>query len=168
MNKGNLSRRGFLQRSLAALTAAGLPVWYARQLLAEEEKPVRKAAASDRLVMGVVGIGSAQSRSLQVVNASKPSVEAGQLTFVAGCDVDASHREHATQEMRKRGFKDFEASTKDYRELLNTDSEIYGGSNVGNSGGAWAIPESHAARPFHLSLCLPPLAVLYLKPPASA
>ncbi len=50
-----------------------------------------------------------------------------------------------------------------YRELLNTDSHVYGGSNAGNSGGTWAQPEPHAGRPFHLELKLPPLAVVYLK-----
>ena len=50
-----------------------------------------------------------------------------------------------------------------YRELLNTDAALYGGSNVGNDGGAWAHPGEHAGRPFHLSLTLPPLAVLFLK-----
>ncbi len=54
-----------------------------------------------------------------------------------------------------------------YREILNTDSEIYGGSNVGNQGGAWGVPEPHAGRPFHVSLKLPPLGVLFLKTPAS-
>lgn len=119
MNKGNLSRRGFMQQSLAALTAAGLPAWYARSVLAAEEKPAKKPGANDRLAMGIVGIGSPASRSLGVVSASGPSVQAGKLTFVAGCDVDARHRERATAEMQKRGFKDFEAKTKDYRDLLN-------------------------------------------------
>jgi 1,4-alpha-glucan branching enzyme len=50
-----------------------------------------------------------------------------------------------------------------YRELLNTDAESYGGSNVGNAGGEWAHPHPHAGRPFHLSLRLPPLGVLFLK-----
>ncbi len=50
-----------------------------------------------------------------------------------------------------------------YRELLNTDSQVYGGSNAGNNGGAWALPESHAGRPYHLELTLPPLGVLFLK-----
>jgi predicted dehydrogenase len=119
MDRGNLSRRGFMQRSLAALTAAGLPAWYAREMLAAEATETnKKAAASDRLVMGVVGIGSPQSRSLQVVSASGPSVQANQLTFVAGCDVDGRHREHATKEMQKRGFKEFHAETKDYRDLI--------------------------------------------------
>jgi 1,4-alpha-glucan branching enzyme len=55
-----------------------------------------------------------------------------------------------------------------YREILNTDAEIYGGSNAGNQGGAWAVPEPHGGRPYHLSLKLPPLGVLYLKSPTSS
>jgi 1,4-alpha-glucan branching enzyme len=55
-----------------------------------------------------------------------------------------------------------------YREIVNTDAEIYGGSNVGNEGGAWGVGESHAGRPFHLALRLPPLAALYLKAPSTA
>ncbi|WP_435006784.1 1,4-alpha-glucan branching protein GlgB [Tundrisphaera lichenicola] len=50
-----------------------------------------------------------------------------------------------------------------YRELLNTDSECYGGSNVGNYGGTWAHPHAWGGRPYHLSLKLPPLGVVYLK-----
>ncbi len=120
MDRGNLSRRGFLQRSLAALTAAGLPNWYAQQLLsAEAEVTRKKGSANDMLSMGIVGIGSPQSRSLQVVGESGPSVKAKQLTFVAGCDVDGRHRERATSVMRERGFKDFEAPYKDYRKLFD-------------------------------------------------
>lgn len=55
-----------------------------------------------------------------------------------------------------------------YREILNTDADIYGGSNVGNEGGREAIPEAHAGRPFHLSLKLPPLGVVFLKQPKAA
>ena len=53
-----------------------------------------------------------------------------------------------------------------YREIFNSDSEIYGGSNVGNQGGAWGVPEQHAGRPFHLSIRVPPLGVLFLKAPS--
>ncbi|HEY7425046.1 MAG TPA: Gfo/Idh/MocA family oxidoreductase [Gemmataceae bacterium] len=109
-----------MQRALGALTAAGLPAWYARQVLAAEaNEAAKKASANDCLTMGVVGIGSPQSRSLGVVNASNPSIKSKQLTYVVGCDVDGRHRDRATNEMRKKGFKDFEASYKDYRELLN-------------------------------------------------
>ena len=51
-----------------------------------------------------------------------------------------------------------------YRELLNTDAEVYGGTNVGNAGGvpAEAIPQHGHAH--SLRLTLPPLAALVLKP----
>jgi 1,4-alpha-glucan branching enzyme len=51
----------------------------------------------------------------------------------------------------------------EYVELLNTDSQFYGGGNVGNSGRVTAdnIPFHH--RPYSLNLTLPPLAVVYLK-----
>src|SRR5262249_5533451 len=51
-----------------------------------------------------------------------------------------------------------------YREVLNTDSSYYGGSTVGNSGVVRAYDEPYAGRPHHLSLRLPPLGVIYLKP----
>jgi predicted dehydrogenase len=120
MDRGNFSRRGFLQRSLTAMAAAGLPTWHAQQLLAAEENATRKkASANDTLAMGIVGVGSPQSRSLQVVGESAPCTTSKQLTFMVGCDVDGRHREHATKVMRERGFKDFEAPYKDYRKLLD-------------------------------------------------
>jgi len=51
-----------------------------------------------------------------------------------------------------------------YHEVLNTDSAQYGGSNVGNLGGVQALALPHLGRPFSLSLTLPPLAALILKP----
>ncbi|HXL21346.1 MAG TPA: 1,4-alpha-glucan branching protein GlgB [Candidatus Dormibacteraeota bacterium] len=55
-----------------------------------------------------------------------------------------------------------------YREVLNTDSAQYGGSNVGNLGGIQALALPHLGRPFSLSLTLPPLAALILKPDKSS
>ncbi|MCL6647074.1 MAG: 1,4-alpha-glucan branching protein GlgB [Chloroflexi bacterium] len=51
-----------------------------------------------------------------------------------------------------------------YRELLNSDSEVYGGSNVGNLGGVQAEPVPAHGRPWSLRLTLPPLAVIVMKP----
>ncbi len=68
----------------------------------------------------------------------------------------------------RHGYKIGVPSGGYYREVLNTDSEIYGGSNVGNEGGAWGVPSPHAGRPFHLSLRLPPLGVVYLKAPSGS
>jgi 1,4-alpha-glucan branching enzyme len=51
-----------------------------------------------------------------------------------------------------------------YRELVNSDAGEYGGSNLGNEGGAWAEPRPSQGQPHSLTLTLPPLAVLVLKP----
>jgi len=51
-----------------------------------------------------------------------------------------------------------------YIEILNTDAEAYGGSNVGNLGEVQALAVPHFDRPFSLCLRLPPLAALFLKP----
>jgi 1,4-alpha-glucan branching enzyme len=51
-----------------------------------------------------------------------------------------------------------------YRELLNSDAGVYGGSNLGNAGGAWAEPTPWQGQPYSLALTLPPLSVLMLKP----
>jgi 1,4-alpha-glucan branching enzyme len=46
-----------------------------------------------------------------------------------------------------------------YREILNSDSEIYGGSNVGNAGVVMAQNSPSHGMPFSLTLRLPPLGV---------
>jgi 1,4-alpha-glucan branching enzyme len=51
-----------------------------------------------------------------------------------------------------------------YRELLNSDAETYGGSNMGNGGGVLAEPIPCHDLPCSISLTLPPLGVLFLKP----
>jgi 1,4-alpha-glucan branching enzyme len=51
-----------------------------------------------------------------------------------------------------------------YRELLNSDSEIYGGSNMGNLGGRETEDLWWHGLPHALPLDLPPLAGLVLKP----
>jgi 1,4-alpha-glucan branching enzyme len=49
-----------------------------------------------------------------------------------------------------------------WRELLNTDSELYGGSNVGNLGGVDAESCPWQGQPFSAELTLPPLGVVWL------
>ncbi|MDH3383081.1 MAG: alpha amylase C-terminal domain-containing protein, partial [Deltaproteobacteria bacterium] len=51
-----------------------------------------------------------------------------------------------------------------YREVINSDNAAYGGSNVGNAGGLTAEPIPWMGRPFSLSLMIPPLGALYLRP----
>jgi 1,4-alpha-glucan branching enzyme len=53
-------------------------------------------------------------------------------------------------------------------ELLNSDAPLYGGSGQGNLGGVEAVPISVHGHRHSLTLTLPPLAALFLKPaPAS-
>ena len=47
-----------------------------------------------------------------------------------------------------------------YRECLNTDSSIYGGSNVGNGGGVNSVNEAYAGQENKVSLSVPPLATM--------
>jgi 1,4-alpha-glucan branching enzyme len=51
-----------------------------------------------------------------------------------------------------------------WREALNTDSDHYGGSNVGNYGGVEAEPNPWQGQPFSVELTLPPLGVVWLVP----
>jgi 1,4-alpha-glucan branching enzyme len=52
-----------------------------------------------------------------------------------------------------------------YPEILNTDSELYGGSNVGNNGGVEAEPIPSHGLDYSAAFTLPPLAVLWLSSP---
>ncbi len=52
-----------------------------------------------------------------------------------------------------------------YREILNTDSHLYGGSNFGNGGGLEAEAVYHHGLPFSLNVALPPLAVVWFDVP---
>jgi 1,4-alpha-glucan branching enzyme len=53
-----------------------------------------------------------------------------------------------------------------WREALNSDASLYGGSGQGNSGRVEAVPLPLHGRPYSLSLTIPPLGVLVLRPGA--
>ncbi len=50
-----------------------------------------------------------------------------------------------------------------YRELFNTDAEMFGGTNLGNSGYVMAHDHSFHGRPASMTVTLPPLAVVAFK-----
>jgi predicted dehydrogenase len=119
MQQGNFSRRGFLQRSLTALTlGAGLPLWYAREVLAvEDEKkadPNKSVAPSERIVMGAIGIGPQPRRGRDIYNDAR-----GQkgVEYVAACDLDTKHLDFAANLMKENGFSC--EKYKDFRQLLD-------------------------------------------------
>jgi 1,4-alpha-glucan branching enzyme len=49
-----------------------------------------------------------------------------------------------------------------YREVLNTDAALYGGSNMGNLGGLRASETGSHGQPCSIELTLPPLATVFL------
>jgi 1,4-alpha-glucan branching enzyme len=53
-----------------------------------------------------------------------------------------------------------------WREAVNTDSNFYGGSDIGNLGGVVAGPIAWQSQPFSAEINLPPLGALWLVPDA--
>ena len=50
-----------------------------------------------------------------------------------------------------------------YEEIFNSDAAVFGGSNVGNHGGAAADPIPDHSRPASIAITLPPLAVVVFR-----
>ena len=51
-----------------------------------------------------------------------------------------------------------------WREVINTDAIVYGGSGVGNLGGVDAVPEPWHSLQASALITVPPLGVLWLTP----
>jgi 1,4-alpha-glucan branching enzyme len=50
-----------------------------------------------------------------------------------------------------------------WKEVLNSDAAIYGGSGIGNLGGVSTTATSAHGRPQSLLLTLPPLSAVFLR-----
>lgn len=81
--------------------------------------------------------------------------KAGSRTVLVVCNFTPVVRENYAVGVDQGGM---------WREALNSDSIHYGGSGVGNMGGARAEAIPVHGRPFSLNLVLPPLAVVYFMP----
>ncbi|MHC5543092.1 Gfo/Idh/MocA family protein, partial [Singulisphaera rosea] len=108
---GNLSRRGFLERSFGALAAAGLPAWYAREVMADEQEKAAEArkriGPNDQIVMGAIGVGG------QGTGIMKAAMKQKGVKFVAVCDLDDDRLNKAADVVGKDCAK-----YHDFRELL--------------------------------------------------
>ena len=51
-----------------------------------------------------------------------------------------------------------------WKEILNSDAPLYGGSGQGNFGGLSTVPLPIHGRPFSLNMTLPPLGILIFRP----
>ncbi len=131
MSNGNLSRRGFLARSLTGLTlGAGLPVWFAKEVIAEDEaqraRNTRPVAANDRILMGAIGTGTnyhRRRRSSDAVHGERgiqimrDAMRQSGVQYIAVCDVDRHAREFGRGIARGNSNRDVRMY-EDFRELL--------------------------------------------------
>ena len=63
----------------------------------------------------------------------------------------------------REGYRIGVPSAGVYSEIFNTDSELFGGANLGNAGAVMAEAVPHHGRPASLVITLPPLAVVAFK-----
>ncbi len=75
-------------------------------------------------------------------------------TVVVACNFTPLPRENYVLGMPGGGF---------WRELLNSDASLYGGSGTGNYGGVEAAPVPAHGRMHSITITLPPLGVMFLK-----
>ena len=127
MTEGNLSRRGFLDRSTAAMAAAGIPAWFAREVLADDQEKKtaearKKVGPNDEIVIGLIGCGGQGTYVTKVASKQKG------VRIAAVCDVDATRRDKAVddfvKEVAKNGGQlkaEDVAKYADYRELVARD-----------------------------------------------
>ncbi len=121
MTEGNLSRRGFLDRSTTAMLAVGIPAWFAREVLADDQE--KKAAEAkkpvgpnDQIEIGLIGCGGQGTYVMQ--NALKDKG----VRVIALCDVDAGRRDKAAEVVAKAGGKvEDKARYNDFRDLARRD-----------------------------------------------
>jgi len=99
---------------MAIMTASGLPAWYAREVLADNEEKAGKGktiAANDQIRMGAIGIGSPQSRGMAIMGDARRQKG---VVYLAACDVDSRHLDRAAQRIGPDCAK-----LKDFRQLLD-------------------------------------------------
>jgi predicted dehydrogenase len=124
MNQGNLSRRGFMAKSLTAMSiGAGMPVWYAKEMLADaQEQPQNQPAANERVVVGSIGTGTNRFRSPngmptgrgeRGIDDMRAAIGTRGVQVVAVCDVDSVNRDFAANIVGRDCAK-----FDDFRELL--------------------------------------------------
>jgi len=115
LDRGNFSRRGFMRHSVGAMAAAGLPLWYARDVFGETAAQDNKPTGPNgKLNIGVIGVGPGARRSNALYGEAKRFKNRVNFTHV--CDVDGRHRDYAVGQYKKDGYT--VQGHKDYRELL--------------------------------------------------
>src|SRR2546423_1311488 len=113
----DISRRKFLQVSVAGLALAGLPDWVANEAVAAEyERPLakqKKFGPNDQINFGLIGAGGSRGGYRQGLGDARAAHSQRGCKVIAVCDVDTLHREEAA-----KVFGPDTAKFANYRELL--------------------------------------------------
>jgi len=93
-------------------------------------------------------------------------VESGVVSFIRwGDDNDKPlFAVFNTTPVVRRGYRLGAPRGGKWREVLNSDATVYGGSGVGNMGSLTAAPVPWHNQPFSFEMTLPPLGAIYLVP----
>ncbi len=130
MERGNMSRRGFMANMIGGLTAAGLPVWFAKELAvdAQEKGPAPRVGPNDRIIMGAIGTGTNRTRipaggairGERGIHIMQNAMRENGVQMIAVCDVDRPNGEFARDLVRNadRGGSRECQLLGDYRRLL--------------------------------------------------
>jgi predicted dehydrogenase len=130
MERGNLSRRGFMANSLSVMAAAGLPIWFAKETILdaqEKEGKTPKTGPNDRIVMGAIGTGTNRltrpndtRRGERGVHIMQAAMAENGVQMAAVCDVDRPNAEFAQNLVRTAAHGGSRECTlfSDFRRLL--------------------------------------------------
>jgi predicted dehydrogenase len=105
-----------MTRSVGALTAAGLPAWFAEDWFgAAARAQDKQPAANDKLNVGVIGAGPPPRRSGDLYRAAKKFKN---VHFTDVCNVDGRHLDFAVKQYKGDGYD--VKGHKDFRELIDS------------------------------------------------
>ena len=101
----SVSRRKFIQGSMAGLAVAGLPVWFSKSA----EASSRKFGPNDTIQFGVIGPGGSRGGYRMGLGDARAAANHKGVKVIAACDVDAFHLDEAVKTFGPdcKGYKDF-------------------------------------------------------------
>jgi 1,4-alpha-glucan branching enzyme len=102
-----------------------------------------------------IDANDALGNTLSFLRFAAPAAEGGQPAETMACVANFSALPHLE-------YKVGLPQAGRWREVLNTDSTLYGGSGVGNLGAIEAVAEPWHGRPASATITLPPLGVIWL------
>ncbi len=107
-----------------------------------------------------IDANDALGNTLSFLRFAAPAAEGAQPAETMACVANFSAQPHLA-------YKVGLPQAGRWREVLNTDAAVYGGSGVGNLGAIEAVAEPWHGRPASATITVPPLGVIWLTPDAT-